>query len=186
MAIGITEVRPGTTIELDGIPHLTIEYQHVKMAQRAWVRVKLKNLRTGAIFEKTFNVDEKVERAHIDRREMQYLYHDEAFFYFMDNANFEQLSVPKNILGDTVKYFVDGSAVTVLFWGKEPLGADIPASVIMKVLEAPPGYKGDTVSGGSKPAVLESGITVQVPLFVNEGDKIKVDTRSGKYIERAN
>lgn len=185
MSIAITEVRPGSTIEIDGVPYYTVEYQHVKMAQRAWVRAKLKNLRTGAIFEKTFNVDEKVERAHIDRREMQYLYHDEGLYHFMDNENFEQISIPKGKLGDAVKYFVDGSTVTLLFYGKESLGVDMPASVIMKVVEAPPGYKGDTVSGGSKPAVVESGITVNVPLFVNTGDKIKIDTRSGKYIERA-
>ena len=184
MAIGITEVRPGVTIELDGVPLLTIDYQHVKMAQRAWVRVKLKNLRTGAITEKTFNVDEKVERAHIERREMQYLYHDEDLYHFMDKETFEQIAIMADRLGDSVKYLIDGSTVTVLFYEKESLGVDMPASVVMKVLETPPGFKGDTVSGGSKPAKLESGITIQVPLFINTGDKIKVDTRSGKYVER--
>ena len=185
MSIGITEVRPGSTIEIDGVPYYTVEYQHVKMAQRAWVRTKLKNLRTGAIFEKTFNVDEKVERAQIDRKEMQYLYHDEYVYHFMDNENYEQIAIPKDKLGDVVRFFIDGSVVTLMFYGKECLGVDMPASVIMKVTEAPPGYKGDTVSGATKPAVVESGINVNVPLFVNTGDKIKIDTRSGKYIERA-
>lgn len=173
------------SIEMDGVPYTTLEYQHVKMAQRAWVRVKLKNLRTGAIFEKTFNVDDKVERAHIERREMQYLYHDEDLYHFMDQENFEQLAIPRNILGDAANYFIDGCVLTVLFYGLEPLGVEIPASVVLKVVEAPPSFKGDTVSGGTKPAKLESGISVNVPLFVNSGDKVKVDTRSGKYIERA-
>jgi elongation factor P len=113
LAIGITEVRPGTTIEIDGQIFLTVEYQHVKMAQRAWVRTKLKNLRTGAIFEKTFNVDEKVERAHIDRREMQYLYHDEDFYYFMDKETFDQISIPIKKLGDSIKYMIDGAIVPI-------------------------------------------------------------------------
>ena len=185
MSIGITEVRPGTTIEIDGDIFLTMEYQHVKMAQRAWVRAKLKNLRTGAIFEKTFNVDEKVERAHIDRKEMQYLYHDDDFYYFMDKETFDQISIPIKVLGDSVKYMIDGAIVPIFFYGTEALDVDMPASVVLKVIEAPPGFKGDTVSGGTKPAVLESGITVQVPLFVNAGQSVKVDTRSGKYIERA-
>ena len=185
MSIGITEVRPGTTIEIDGEIFYTVEYQHVKMAQRAWVRAKLKNLRTGAIFEKTFNVDEKVERAHIDRREMQYLYHDEDMYHFMDKENFNQVGIPAKKLGDTIKYLVEGYTLTILFYGEEALDVDMEASVVLKVVEAPPGYKGDTVSGALKPATLESGITVNVPLFVNEGDSIKVDTRTGKYLERA-
>jgi elongation factor P len=185
LAIGITEVKAGMTIELDGVPMIALEYQHVKMAQRAWVRAKLKNLRTGAIFEKTFNVDEKVEKAHIERREMQFIYHEGDLYHFMDQETFDQIAIPKEKMGDVVNYLLDGSTATVLFYDKEIIGVEIPNSIIMKVVEAPPGFKGDTVSGGSKPAQLESGITVYVPLFVNTGDKVKVDTRTGKYVERA-
>ncbi len=185
MSIGITEVRPGMTIELNGAPTLTLEYQHVKMAQRAWVRAKLKNLRTGAIYEKTFNVDEKVEKAHIERREMQFLYHEGDLFHFMDKETFDQIAIPRDKMGDVVNYLLDGATAMILFYEKEIIGVEIPNSIIMKVVEAPPGFKGDTVSGGSKPAKLESGITVNVPLFINTGDKVKVDTRTGKYIERA-
>jgi elongation factor P len=178
-------VKPGVTIELNGLPFLTLEYHHNKTAQMARIKVKLKNLRTGAIIEKTFNVGDKVERAHIERRNMQYLYHDENLYHFMDKENFEQIAIPGDKLGDSVRYFKDGATVTIMFYEKDPLGVDMPTSVVMKVVETPPGFKGDTVSGGNKPAKLESGLTVQVPMFVNTGDKIKVDTRSGKYVERA-
>jgi len=185
LSIGINQVKPGVTVEIDGVPYLTLDYHHIKMAQMARVKIKLKNLRTGAITERSFNVNEKVERAHVDRKQMQYLYHDEDLYHFMDNETFEQLAIPKDKLGDAVNYFLEGTTVTIMFYGKEALGVDLPISMVMKVIEAPPGFKGDTVSGGSKPAKLESGITVQVPIFVNVGDKVKIDTRTGKYVERA-
>jgi len=184
LSIGINQVRPGVTIEIDGAPYLTIDYHHNKTAQMARVKVKLKNLRTGSIVEKTFNVGDKVEKAHIERKNMQYLYHDGDLYHFMDQESFEQIAINKKNLGDSVNYFIDGSIVTIMFYGKESLGVDMPISIIMKVVETPPGFKGDTVSGGSKPAKLESGISVQVPLFINEGEKVKIDTRTCKYIER--
>lgn len=185
MSIGINQVKPGVTIEIDGVPYLTLNYHHIKMAQMARVKIKLRNMRTGAITERSFNVNEKVERAQIDRKQMQYLYHDENLYHFMDNETFEQVAIPKNNLGEAVSYLLDGATVTILFYGKESLGVDLPTSLVMKVVDTPPGFKGDTASGGSKPAKLESGITVQVPFFVNVGDRVKVDTRSGEYVERA-
>jgi len=185
LSIGINQVRSGMTIEIDGSPYITLEYHHNKTAQMARVKVKLKNLRTGSITEKTFNVGDKVEKAHIERKNMQYLYHDEDLYHFMDQGNFEQIAIEKKKLGNAPDYFIDGSVAIIMFYGEEPLGVDMPLSVIMKVVETDPGFKGDTVSGGAKPAKLESGITVNVPLFINEGDKIKVDTRNAKYIERA-
>ncbi len=184
MAIGITEVRAGMTIEMAGIPYLTLEYHHQKMAQRANVRLKLKNLKTGAIIERTFNVDEKIERAHIERKEMQYIYPTPPVYTFMDQETFEQITLSESLLGEAPKYMVPGSTITIMFYKNEAIGVDLPAAVKLKVIETGPSFKGDTVTGGAKPAKLESGLTLQVPLFIEVGDIIKVDTRTGKYIER--
>jgi elongation factor P len=184
MSIAITEVRPGTTVEMDGKIFKCLEYNHIKWAQQARVRAKFKDLRSGAIFERTFNVDEKVERAHIDYKPMQFLYADGEGFHFMDPETFEQIALPKKKLEDSAKFLKDGLVVNISFYGEEVLDIDLPGTVELKVVETSPGFKGDTVSGG-KPATMETGAVVQVPFFVNVGDLLKIDTREGKYLGRA-
>jgi len=189
MAISVTELRPGVTVEIDKSIFRVLEYHHIKVAQQACVRTKLKNLRTGAITERTFKVGEKVEKAHIERRGMQFLYKSEGLpgqgdYHFMDQETFEQISLSEEKLGEAAKYLKEGSTISVLFYDDEAIDVELPASVALKIVETVPGIRGDTVSGGSKPATLETGLTVQVPLFVNVDDVIKVDTRNGKYIER--
>lgn len=184
MAISITEVRPGTTVEIDGKIYKCLEYHHIKWAQQARVRAKFKDLRTGAIIERTFNVDEKVERARIEYKPMQFLYSDSEGFHFMDRATFEQIAVPKIKMKETAKYLKEGFVANISFYGEEVLDVEIPAAVELKVVETSPGFKGDTVSGG-KPATMETGLVVQVPFFVNVGDVLRIDTREGKYLGRA-
>jgi len=184
MSIAITEVRPGATVEMDGKIFKCLEYNHIKWAQQARVRAKFKDLRTGAIYERTFNVDDKVERAHIEYKPMQFLYSDGVGFHFMDPETFEQIAIPKKKLDEVAKFLKEGFVVNISFYGEEVLDIDLPSSVELKVTETSPGFKGDTVSGG-KPATLETGAVVQVPFFVNVGDLLKIDTREGKYLGRA-
>jgi elongation factor P len=184
MSISITEVRAGATVEMDGKIFKCLEYNHIKWAQQARVRAKFKDLRTGAIYERTFNVDDKVERAHIEYKPMQFLYADDVGFHFMDPETFEQIAIAKKKLEDSAKFLKDGLTVNISFYGEEVLDIDLPGTVELKVVETSPGFKGDTVSGG-KPATMETGAVVQVPFFVNVGDILKVDTREGKYLGRA-
>ena len=184
MSIAITEIRPGTTVEMDGKIYKCLEYNHIKWAQQARVRAKFKDLRTGSTTERTFNVDDKVERARIEYKPMQFLYADGEGFHFMDQATFEQIAVPEAKMKGIAKYLKEGFVANISFYGEEVLDVDMPASVELKVTETSPGFKGDTVSGG-KPATLETGAVIQVPFFVNVGDMLKVDTREGKYLGRA-
>ncbi|MCX5751840.1 MAG: elongation factor P [Candidatus Saganbacteria bacterium] len=184
MALGVTELRPGVTFEMKGQLYKTIEYNHIKWAQQARVKIRMKNLRNGAITEQTFNVGEMVEPARIEYKQMQFLYSDGDFFHFMDQTTFEQVALEVKKIGDYVKYIREGATATVLFFGEEALDVEIPMAVELKVTETPPGVKGDTVSGG-KSATLETGLVVQVPFFINVGDTLKVDTREGKYLGRA-
>jgi elongation factor P len=149
------------------------------------VRTKLKNVRTGAVLERTYRADEKLEQAVIDKREMQYLYRDGQHYVFMDNSTYDQLHVDDTTLGDSVRYLKEGDSVVLQMYKVEIVGVDLPAAVELTVTETEPGFQGDRVSGARKPATLETGVTVQVPLFVNSGDRIKVDTRSGEYLTRA-
>jgi elongation factor P len=151
----------------------------------AFVRSTLKNVRTGATVDKTFRAGEKVERATIDKRDMQFLYRDGDDYVFMDNELFDQLNVTPEVLGDAGNYTVDGSKVVLLMFGTEIVGTDLPAAVELDIAETEPGLQGDRVSGATKPATLETGLVVQVPLFINPGERIKVDTRSGEYLSRA-
>ena len=163
-----------------------VDFQHVKPGKGgAFVRTTLRNTRTGAQMDRTFRADEKLEQAMIDKRDMQYLYRDGNDYVFMDNESYEQLNVPPSSLGDASNYIVDGSTVMLQMFGDEIVGSDLPAAVELTVTETEPGVQGDRVSGARKPATLETGLVVQVPLFVNPGDRIKVDTRSGEYITRA-
>ena len=186
MATTTNDIKNGMVLDMDGKLVQIVEFQHVKPGKGpAFVRTKVRNVRTGAVVEKTFRAGEKVERVTIDNREMQYLYRDGDDYVFMDNETYEQRHVGSSALGDTAKFLVDGAAVQLRLHGEEIVGSELPASVELTVAETEPGIQGDRVSGATKPATLETGHTLLVPLFVNIGDKLKVDTRSGEYITRA-
>jgi elongation factor P len=184
--ITTNELKNGMTLDLDEGLFQVVEFQHVKPGKGgAFVRTTLKNTRSGAVVERTFRAAEKVERAMIDKREMQFLYKDAEDYVFMDNTSYEQLQVPTATLGDAANYVVEGAAPVLLMYGDEIVGVDLPAAVELTVAETEPGIQGDRVSGARKPATLETGLVVQVPLFVNPGEKVKVDTRSGEYLSKA-
>ena len=185
MSVSTNEFKNGMTLELDGTLFQIVEFQHVKPGKGgAFVRSKLRNLKTGAVLERTFNAGVKVGLAIVERRDMQYLYADGADLVFMDLQSYEQLHVPSAILGDSAGYLVEGGSAQVSTHDGVPIGVELAASMVLTVTKTDPGVKGDTRTGALKPATLETGIVVQVPLFVEEGEKIKVDTRSGAYIER--
>lgn len=184
--ISTNEFKTGITIEYDGAIYTVLEFQHVKPGKgAAFVRSKLKNLRTGAIVDKTFRAGEKMGRAHLERKEMEYLYRDGDSFHVMDVETYEQLELSAGQVGDGIKFLKENDKLQILMHGEEIIGVDVPLTVVLEIAETEPGIKGDTASGASKPAVTETGLTVQVPLFINSGDKVKIDTRSGAYIERA-
>jgi len=184
--ISSNDFRTGLTIEVDGEVYSVIEFMHVKPGKgSAFVRTKLRNRRTGAVVERTFRAGEKVARAHIERREMQYLYNDGDNYYFMDTETYEQTSLPKEQLDEAVKYLKDNMNIYILDYQGETIGIELPNSVELEVVETEPGIKGDTATGASKNAVMETGAVIQVPLFIEVGDKIRIDTRTGQYIERA-
>ncbi len=186
MATTTNDLKNGMVLDLDGKLVQVVEFQHVKPGKGpAFVRTKIRNVRTGSVVEKTFRAGEKVERVTIDNREMQYLYRDGDDYVFMDNETYEQMHVGSAALGDTASFLVDGAAVQLRMHGDEIVGSELPAAVELKVAETEPGIQGDRVSGATKPATLETGLVVQVPLFVNVGDALKIDTRSGEYITRA-
>jgi elongation factor P len=184
--ISSNDFKTGLTIEIDGDIFQIVEFQHVKPGKGSpFVRTKIKNVRTGSVVEKRFNAGEKVERARLDRREMQYLYKDGEQFVVMDNESFEQLMLNESQIGDQVKWLKENMNLGVLLYNSEVIGVDLPNTVELKVIETEPGVKGDTATGGSKNAVVETGASVQVPFFVNEGDILIIDTRTGSYVSRA-
>ena len=179
-----SEFRNGLKILMEGKPYEIVYFQHVKPGKGgAFVRTKLKNLREGTVVEKTFRSGEKVERPDISDVEMQFLYSDDSY-HFMDTGTFEQIALDGKVIGDNRLFLKENMMVKILMLGDEVLNIEIPSFVELKITHCEPGVKGDTVSGATKPATLETGAKVQVPLFVNEGETIKVDTRSGEYIER--
>ncbi|MEM7322258.1 MAG: elongation factor P [Actinomycetota bacterium] len=184
--ISTSDFKNGMTMDLsDGLYQLQ-EFQHVKPGKGgAFVRTTLKNVRTGAVVDRTFRAGEKVESAFIEKREQQYLYRDGDGFAVMDNETFEQLTVPAASMGDAANFITEGGNITFLMYGDEIVGTDLPASVELEITETEPGLQGDRVSGARKPATLETGHVVQVPLFVGPGERIKVDTRTGEYQTRA-
>jgi elongation factor P len=185
MALSTNDLKNGMTLDLDDGLFNVVEFQHVKPGKGgAFVRTKLRNARTGAVLERTFRADEKVEQAVVDKAEMQYLYAEGTEYVFMDNSTYEQMHVAPASLGDAVSYMLPGSSILMMIYKGEIIGVELPASVELTVTETEPGLQGDRSSAGRKPATLETGKTVQVPLFVNQGDRIKVDTRSGEYITR--
>ncbi|HEX2049124.1 MAG TPA: elongation factor P [Actinomycetota bacterium] len=184
--ISTNDMRPGQSLDLDGQLFTIVDYQHVKPGKgQAFVKTKLKNVKTGAVVDKTFRADEKVNLAVLDKREMQYLYEDDAGLVFMDNETYDQVHVDPGLLGDARKFLSDGTVCLVPVYQGTPVGAELPVTIELEVVETEPGFKGDRVSGALKPATVETGAIVQVPLFVEKGARIKVDTRSGEYLSRA-
>lgn len=179
------DFKNGLTFEMDGNVMQVIEFQHVKPGKgAAFVRTKLKNVMTGAVLERTFNPSDKYEKAHIETKEMQYLYNDGDLYYFMDTETYEQLALNHDQVEDAISYIVENMNVTVRFFKGSPFSVEAPNFVELTITECEPGVRGDTATGANKPATLETGARVTVPLFVNEGDKIRVDTRTGEYMER--
>ena len=184
--ISTNDMRPGQTLDLDGTLFTITYYQHVKPGKgQAFVKTKLKNVKSGAVVDRTFRADEKVELAVLDKREMQFLYEDDAGLVFMDNESYEQIHVDPALLGDARKFLKDGTVCMVPVYDGTPVGAEMPVSMELEIVDTEPGHKGDRVSGALKPATLETGAVVQVPLFLEKGERIKVDTRTGEYSSRA-
>jgi len=184
--ISTNDMRPGQTLDLDGTLFTILNYQHVKPGKgQAFVKTKLRNVKNGAVVDRTFRADEKVGLAVLDKREMQYLYPDDAGLVFMDEETYDQMHIDPGMLGDAVKFLKDGTVCMVPVYDGTPVGIDMPVSIELEVTETDPGLKGDRVSGALKPATLETGAVVNVPLFVEPGQRIKVDTRSGEYMSRA-
>ncbi len=184
--ISVNDFKTGVTVELDGMVYQVVEFQHVKPGKgSAFVRAKLKNVKTGGSVEKTFRGGEKLHRAHLDKRGMQYLYMDGDGYVFMDNDNYEQLTISGDQIGDGVKWLIENTSIQVVMYQNEIMGIELPNFVELLVVDTEPGVKGDTATGASKSARLESGATVQVPLFINTGDRLRIDTRTGEYMERA-
>ncbi len=183
--ISTNDVRPGMTLDLDDGLFQIVEYQHVKPGKgRAFVKMKLKNLQNGAVVERTFRADEPVPQAIIDRRPHQYLYSDDLGYHFMDGETYADLTMSEAQVGNAAGFLKEGDGVLLAMYNGRAIGLDLPASVVLTVTHAEPGVKGDRVSGATKPVTLETGLVVQVPLFVDAGDRVKVDTRSGAYITR--
>lgn len=184
--ISAGDFRNGTTFELDGNVVSIVEFQHVKPGKgAAFVRTKVKNVITGAVTEKTFNPSDKYQEAFIERREMQYLYNDGDLYYFMDNETYEQIPINASVLGDNFKFVKENMVCKVLSYKGSVFGVEPPLFVELLITQTDAGFKGDTATNATKPATLETGAVIKVPLFVEEGDKIKIDTRTGEYLERA-
>ena len=184
--ISTGDLRKGLAIELDGVLYNIVDWEHIKMGRgSAQVRLKLKDLRKGHTVEKTFQAGEKFARARVDRHSMQFLYSDGEFFHFMNNETYEQLQLTPDQVGDAAQYLVENAPADVLTYGDEPIGVELPTSVALTITRTDPGFKGDTATGGSKPATLETGKVINVPLFLSEGDRVMVDTRTGQYLGRA-
>jgi elongation factor P len=182
--INATELRKGVIIELEGKLYQVVEYQHVKMKKTALAKVKLRDINAGHTIERSFQSGDKMVRARLDSRQMQYLYNDGELYYFMDQENYEQMPFSAEQLGDALDYLKEGNSVEVTSYKDKIVGIELPITVDLEVTETDPGFKGDTATSGNKPAKLETGLTIQVPLFINTGDVIKVDTRTGTYLER--
>jgi elongation factor P len=180
-----SDFRPGMAIRMDGELWTVVEFQHVNPGNwRAFVRAKLKSLKSGKVVETRFRAGESVDAVRIETKDFQYLYHDGSGYVFMDKETYDQISVEERVVGKGAHFLKDGESVDIMFNGSDIIALEIPITVELKVVETPPGVRGDTATGAQKPAKVETGAMVNVPLFINEGDKIKVDTRTGSYIER--
>ncbi len=185
MPVSTTEFRNGLKIEIDGEPYIIVEFQHVKPGKGgAFVRTKMKSLKSGNVIDRTFRSGEKVDVPELEEKTMQYLYAADKDRVLMDTSSYEQISMSEKQLGDSVNYLKENMEIKVLYFKGQPINIDIPMFVELKIARTDPGVRGDTASGGSKPATLETGAVVKVPFYLNEGDIVKVDTRSGVFIER--
>ncbi len=185
MSVSTNDLKRGMTLELDGTLYQIIEFQHVKPGKGgAFVRTRLRNVKTGAVIDRTFNAGVNVGLAIVERKEMQFLYRDGDAFVLMDTDTYDQHHVPAEVVGDMAGYLTEGSTATVALHLGVAIGVELAASVVLRVAQTDPGVKGDRVSGALKPATLETGLVVQVPLFLEEGDLVKVDTRTGEYLTR--
>ena len=183
--ISAGDFRKGITVEIDGQVWAIADFQHVKPGKgAAFVRTRLKNVMTGSVLERTFNPTDKYPPAHIETKEMQYLYEDGSLYYFMDTETYEQIPLNHDQVEDAINFIVENQTVKVRFFKGSPFSVDAPNFVELTITETEPGFKGDTATGTTKPAILETGYKISVPLFVNEGDRIRVDTRTGEYMER--
>ena len=184
--ISAGDFRNGITFEMDGNVYQIIEFQHVKPGKgAAFVRTKIKNVITGATIERSFNPSDKLPKAHIERKDMQYSYQDDNLYYFMDLETFELIPISAETVGDSLKFVKENDVCKILSFKGNVFGIEPPIFVELEVIDTEPGFKGDTATGASKPAVVETGATVRVPLFVHKGDKIRIDTRTEEYMERA-
>ncbi|MED5599375.1 MAG: elongation factor P [Actinomycetota bacterium] len=184
--ITTNDLKNGMTLELDRDLVQVVDFQHVKPGKgHAFVRTTLRNVRTGSVVDRTFRAGEKVERAIIDKRSMQFLYRDGADYVLMDDQTYDQIQVTPTTLGDATNYMVEQGTTLILMYGDEVIGVELPASVELVIAQTEPGIQGDRVSGARKPATLETGLVVQVPLFIENDERVKVDTRSGEYLSRA-
>ncbi len=184
--ISTSDFKTGMSLDLDEGLFQIVDFQHVKPGKGgAFVRTTLKNVRTGAVIDRTYRAGERMERATVDKRDMQYLYNDGTNYVFMDNATYDQLEVPPATLGDATNYLIEQSIAVMLMFGDEIVGVDLPASVELAIAQTEPGVQGDRVSGAKKAATLETGLVIQVPLFIEPGERVKVDTRTGDFISRA-
>ncbi len=188
MVIGVGELRKGVTIELDGEPYQVVEYSSHKMQQRAPViRIRLRELRTGRSVDRTFSgYDVKLNLASVEQRPAQYLYSDDIFYHFMDTRTYEQYPLTKEQLGDAHLYLRDQVELELIFFREQPIAVELPTFVELKIVDTPPAHRGDTAQGSTKPATLETGLSVNIPFFVKPGEVIRIDTRTGEYLERAN
>lgn len=185
MALSINEIKSGLTILVEGDVYLVLETQHVKPGKgAAFVRVKLRNLKNAGVQEKTFRGDEKIQEAFVEERKLQYSYNSGGLYHFMDQENYEEVTIAEEILGDKGKFLKDNLELNAYFYKNEIQNVILPNFIEVKVTHTEPGIKGDTAKGSNKAATIETGANIQVPLFINAGDKIKVDTRTGEYIER--
>jgi elongation factor P len=180
-----TELRKGVIIELNEKLYQVIEHKHIKMKRTALVRLKLRDIIGGHTIEQTFQSNDRFKRARLEYRRMQYLYNDGGIYHFMDEENFEQIPLNTTQLGDAINFLKENMSLEISSYKDEIIGVELPITVELEVTKTDPGFKGNTATGGTKPAEMETGITIQVPLFVNEGDIIKVDTRNASYLERA-
>lgn len=185
MAIGMSELKKGLKIEIDGIPYRITEYQHVKPGKgAAFVRAKIKSFLDGKVIEKTFHAGDKCDEPNLQEKSMQFLYHDGESYQFMDTETYEQIALSDDQVGDVAKWMIDGMSVQILFHNNKAISVDVPQTVELKIIETAPNFKGDTSSGGKKPATLESGAIVQIPFHVLEGEIIRVNTETGEYVEK--
>jgi elongation factor P len=182
-----SDIKKNLKIKLDGVPFTVVEFQFVKPGKgNAFTRTKLRNMYTGAVIERTFRSNEKLEPADLEERQMQFLYKEGDGYVFMDTTSYDQLNLSTEQLGENRWYLIDGTNVDVLFYNEKPIGVTPPTFVVLKVASTEPGFKGDTSGGAMKSATLETGLEVSVPLFINEGESLKIDTRTGEYSERVN